>query len=475
MMGSRSADRQQPLNYSRHTGRSIRRDGSPGPAMEDTRSLGGPTERVSIPVAAATKDSAARGQLGRLTANPWVRSVAHTVSTRFSLVAVGLASTVLLARVFGPTGRGVYAVAVTTGALLVVLGNLGYHAVNTYYGATEPHRIGQLVLNSAALAAAVTILLGGALLVVSRLWPDLLPLHGALAVLVVCYVPIGILFTQLQPLTLVIGRVRTFNLADSVNQLGLVLLIVLLWATGRLTPVAAYALNLLPLSAAVALIVWALRGAIARSSRPSPRLAQRTLPYALRSYFTTVALLLLLKVDILLVQAMLGAREVGYYTVAATAGEVAQILPVTIGFLLFPRLSSVPEPVERWRVLKRVLAVTAVLMAGVCLAVAVIAPLGVRVIYGDAFLPSLPAVYWLLPGYFFLGMNAVLLNYFLAVRMPTRVLLFQAAAVTLNVVLDVVLLRSHGIAAASVASSLAYGFLFVTMGTYALNRRPLAG
>ncbi len=414
------------------------------------------------------------GRLARLAANEWVRAVAQTASTRVTVVVVGLASTVVLARALGPAGRGAYALAVTIGTLAVVVGNLGFHAVNTYYGAGEPETMPRLAANTGVLAAGAAALSAAVLALAAGLWPDALPVGGGLALLVVGWVLFGMLFTQLQPLLLVTRRVRAYNLADAVAQLGAVALVLVAWALGVLTPTVAYGAAVAALASAVAIVLWRLRDRVLPLRPPSWPLARQALPFALRSYATSVTLLLLLRIDILLVEAYAGNQAVGYYTVAATIGELAQIVPSTIGALLFSRLAAQPHAGERRRVLHKVLAVTAVLMAGLCLAVAVLARPGVRAVYGADFLPSLPAVNWLIPGLFFLGMNSVLLNYFLSERMPTFVVAAEGLAVALNVGLNVVLIPRHGIGGAAAASTVAYGFVFVAMAAYLLRDRRRA-
>ena len=62
----------------------------------------------------------------------FVRKISQTFVTRVLVAAIGLITSVLVARILGPEGRGAYAVAATIGAMGVQLGNLGLQAANTY-------------------------------------------------------------------------------------------------------------------------------------------------------------------------------------------------------------------------------------------------------------------------------------------------------------------------------------------------------
>jgi O-antigen/teichoic acid export membrane protein len=83
----------------------------------------------------------------RLINSDFVRKVAETFGTRILLIGIGLVTSVIVARILGPDGRGLYAVAATIGAIGVQFGNLGLHASNTYYVARDRSLLPALVGN----------------------------------------------------------------------------------------------------------------------------------------------------------------------------------------------------------------------------------------------------------------------------------------------------------------------------------------
>ena len=417
-----------------------------------------------------------RDRMTHTARNPWVRGVAGTAGTRIVVLVVGLAATVALARGLVPTGRGVHALAMTVATLGVVALNLGFHTANTYFASRERDTLPTLVANTFAMAGAIA-LAGTLLLAAARVFgldPD--PLPFALAVLVVAWLPVGLLFIQLQPLLLVVDRLRMYNLAEAGWQLTSVALVVVLWATGHLTPTTAFAVTLGALAAGTVLIARDLRPVRRPRLRPSVPLFRRALPYAARTYATTVTGFALVRLDIFLVEGRLGTRQVGLYAVAVTICEAIQVLPTTIGALLLPKVSAVSDGAEQWRMTRRVLVVTAPVMLGICGLVALVARPAIRLLYGDAFLPSVTPLYWLLPGIVLLGINAVLIHHFLAVGMPSTIVVAQAAAVALNIGLELVLLGPMGLAGAGLASTVAYGAMLAATLAYASvwRRRQVA-
>jgi O-antigen/teichoic acid export membrane protein len=400
--------------------------------------------------------------------SPWVRGVASTSATRVTVLIVGLGSTVALARGLGPTGRGVYALAMTLATLGVVVLNLGFHTANTYFASREPESLPVLVSNTFVRAAAVGAL-GLSLVVAVRalgIQPE--PLSFGLIVLVVAWVPMGLVFIQLQPLLLVLGRHRQFNVTEGGWQIGAVALVVTLWVTGNLTPTSAFLVTLAALLAgavAVTLSVVSLRGPLAK---PSMTLLRRALPHAVRSYALTVTGILVIRLDIFLVESRLDTRQVGLYVVAVTICEAIQILPATIGALLLPKLAGLTNEVQQWEIARRVTLATGAVMVVLCGVVALVAEPAVRLLYGEDFSASTAPLYWLLPGIALLGINAVLVHYFLAVGVPSSILVAQALAVALNIGFGIILLGPMGLSGAALASTIAYGFMFASTLAYAL-------
>lgn len=413
-----------------------------------------------------------RDRLARLTGSPWVRGVASTAGTRMVVLILGLGSTVALARGLGPTGRGVYALAMTMATLGVVALNLGFHTANTYFASRERETMPALISNTFALAVVVGAVGAVVLTLAHALGVSTDPLPFALALLVVAWLPVGLVFIQLQPLLLVVERLRLFNVAEAGWQLTSVALVVALWATDRLTPTSAFVAVLAAFVGGTLAVTLGLGAAWRPRPRPSLSLARRALPYAARTYATTLTGFALVRLDIFLVENRLGTREVGLYAVAVTICEAIQVLPTTIGALLLPKVAALTDDVERWAITRRTMIATGGIMVVVCGLAALAARPAVRIIYGDEFLPSVTPLYWLLPGIVMLGTNAVLMYYFLGVGMPTLVVVGQGVAVVLNIGLELLLLDPLGLAGAGLASTIAYGAMFAaTLGYASVWRR----
>jgi hypothetical protein len=134
------------------------------------------------------------------------------------------------------------------------------------------------------------------------------------------------------------------------------------------------------------------------------------LGYSIRGYVAAFFSFVALRLDVLLIQYLLDAEQAGYYSVAVSLTDVLYMLPVTVGAILFPKLSGMPEDAQRWQYAKKVVSIVAVLMAGI----AIVALFGARplitILYGVPFEPATAAFVWLLPGIVLLSVSSLLIN-----------------------------------------------------------------
>jgi O-antigen/teichoic acid export membrane protein len=173
------------------------------------------------------------------------------------------------------------------------------------------------------------------------------------------------------------------------------------------------------------------------------------------AFFSFVAL----RLDLLLIQYLLDVEQAGYYSVAVSLTDVLYMLPVTVGTILFPKLSGMSEDAERWKYSKKVVGIVAVLMTGI----AIIALYGARpliiMLYGLAFEPATAAFIWLLPGIVLLSVSSLLMNYLASMGMPTVVMYSAGLAALANLALNLTLIPMWGVVGASVSMTVSAGIM----------------
>ena len=414
--------------------------------------------------------AAASAQLWRIAAGTELRrNVLETYGTRVLVLIITFATAVVIARELGPTGRGLYAVAVTLGAIGAQFGNLGLHASNIYYVAKDRGLLPALIGNTLAVVfvACIVAALGG---IGFAFWPNASPVHGTLLLLALASVPVGLAFLLTQGLLLGVNEVRAYyNIECGGKLLAMMLICVLALAQGSTVELFFGA----TLSSVMATFLWALLR-LRRVSEKPPRLSwtvfRQSIGLGARAYTIAFFGFLLLRIDLLMVKYMLGATEAGYYSISQVLAENTMMFPVVVGLLLFPKLSAIKAREEKLQLANKALLVTAALMLpAVVIAATVAAPI-ISIAFGRNFLPAVSPFVWLMPGTYFLGLETVMVQLLNSEGFPPIIVVAWIVDTTVNVALNFWAIPRYGITGASIVSSVCYFLMFLIVSAVVWKR-----
>jgi O-antigen/teichoic acid export membrane protein len=422
--------------------------------------------------------SAASAQLWRIAAGTELRrNVLETYGTRILVILVTFATAVVIARELGPTGRGLYAVAATLGAIGAQFGNLGLHASNIYYVAKDRALLPALIGNTLAVvlvACGVAALCG----IGFAFWPNAAPVHGTLLLLALASVPAGLAYLLTQGLLLGVNEVRAYNNIECGGKLIALALICVLALVNGGTVALFFSATLLSV---VVTFLWSLLR-LRRVSTEPPKLSltifRQSLGIGVKAYTIAFFGFLLLRIDLLMVKYMLGATEAGYYSISQVLAENTMMFPVVIGLLLFPKLSALKEKEEKLRLANKAVLVTAALMLpAVLVATFAAAPL-ISVAFGRNFLPAVSPFAWLMPGTYFLGIETVMVQLLNSDGFPPIIVVAWIADTVINIAMNFWAIPHYGITGASIVSSVCYFLMFLVVSAVVwkrnYSRQPVA-
>jgi O-antigen/teichoic acid export membrane protein len=384
--------------------------------------------------------------------------------SRAAILVFGLAQSVIVARALGPSGRGTVAVAVSLMNLLTQMGSLGLGTANTYFSARDRSALRAIATNSVWAGALLGMMLAVTSVVIKLLAPSVIGGLGWPELAATAIAMPGLLTASLLHAVLLgEGRILAYNGLAAALQ-GVILVAV----AGAVIVLKAHVLGVLVTLAGGQTITAIIYFLALRQHRPRWRpdlaLASRMLGYGLRVYVATVLAFIVIRIDVLLVNAYRGRHDTGLYSVAVAAVDALYLLPAIVGFNLFPRIARGAE-----RTLTVVVFRTVALLYGlVCLASVPLAAPAIHLLYGSSFAGSIALYYWIAPGAFFLGMVSVLSNHFAGQGFPLTIMLMWLGAMVLNVAINVLFLHD-GLFVAPLASTIAYGGL-LAMHTVAFAR-----
>jgi len=372
-------------------------------------------------------------------------------------VTTAVAGAVITARVLGPSGRGVLALAtlwVSFFALSVPL-SAGYGII---YELRHVRATLTLALSSAlGLALALgTVGIGLALL---SAWSFSRTLLHGVPLGYVALASVGLpaaVFNTLVSLALTgAGRVKQASVLSAVTAVVSLLLVV-----GALVILRLGVWGAVAASAAASLVGAALTIVWLRAhfelSLLAPRVFWLTIVrFGLKIHGGTMAQWANYYLDRFLINLYLGPVAVGVYAVAAMLAERLWLLPGAVGAALYCRTGG--DAQDDAEVSARACRNTLWMMIGAFLLVAAAAPSLVPLVFGRDFAPAGRVLLLFLPGVVLLTAGKVLAPYICNRGRPILATHISLGALAITLALNVLLIPSCGIAGAAIASSVAYG------------------
>lgn len=383
--------------------------------------------------------------------------IVMTFGTRLFGAMLALASSIIIARMLGPEGRGVFAAVTALAGIGLQVSTLGLQSSNTYYLSADRDLLKPILAN----VALVTFVIGG--LVSAILWMYAIatgfaasvgptPLAWALAA-----IPASLGYTLYSSLLVPLGRIRQLNVIETGYKLAALSLVAATAFLGYRSPEAFLAASLLASGIGLLASGVGVGFTPAVAMAACPGLLLRQFPFALRAFLASFFAFVLVRIDLLMVQAISGNAEVGNYAIAVAMADMVYLFPATAATLLFPHfVASKGIAVRRslaWRMLAGVGAATGAL----ALAGAVLAEWSVALLFGPDFAPAASMFRVLAIAITLYGVNNVVSNFFAAQGFPWGAVWVWGLGVIANVLLNLALIPSMGGVGAAWASVAGYG------------------
>jgi stage V sporulation protein B len=397
------------------------------------------------------------------------RAVILNVLGQAAALFIGFFTSILLARVLGPSDRGLLALMSNVSYLSLLVTGAGIPVAISYYAGHRESRPAALLGNSLLYAAVLAVVLIPAAALLQDPIADAVSRGrgGSVWVLAAALVPVTFLDWAVNNQLAGSLRFERFNILLVAGKTAyLICVVVLLGFLGL-----GVAAGLLALAAGSGVIIIGAMGAILKLERP-PRvdrpLLKRELRYGLRVQVGAMSQLAVTRIDVLIVQIYRPLADVGYYVVAQTIAELPMVLALAFKTSILPLIARA-EGSQREDT--TALAIRAYWMVA---AIALIgnAGLGTLVIvvgYGSEFEPAVVPMLLLLPGVLFLGLGVVVSGDLQGRGRPSVSSSLAGMAAVITVGLDFALVPPYGVTGAAVASLIAYA-LYGTASVAVLAR-----
>lgn len=282
--------------------------------------------------------------------NSYLRHLALSMGTKLAMIALRLLRNVLLARILGPSERGLFALLSTLPDLISAATSGGLNSAVGYQAAKQRDMgllLTQVLVYGCLLAGVLTL---ACVFLVREFGADLevTVQLGLLAWLLLLAVPMTVLKSGLLTLHNASGGVGAFNalrLTESLAPLLLFLGLFWMWRDEALE--AALISWLCGIALVLALGLWWLRRRHPLALRWDRGGQRELLSYSAKSHPDLLFQQLILRSDYLFIGALLGSTALGHYAMASAAAELLLIVPEAVTTPLMKRLLQQDAGMER--------------------------------------------------------------------------------------------------------------------------------
>jgi len=379
-----------------------------------------------------------------------------TVSAQAGVFVLGIASSVLAARLLGPQGRGELAAIVLWPTLLTLMFSLGNTQSIVYHAGKRTFDISEIWTSALVMSALLSTC---AVTAGFRIIPFALkhypPEARHLSLLFLICVPL-IWFTGV-PASLIQGRLEMeyFNLLRLICPVIYAAGLLALDVMGRSSLADAAAIQALGFAAMDALGILLVVSKFRPRWTWNSRTLRSLVDFGWRTQMGNLASFVNQRLDQLLLTILVPPQELGLYVVAVTVAMAPSFLPQAAEMVTLAAGSNADSN-EAKSIIARSVGGTFVALGSLCTILYFICTWLIPFAFGDSFAPAITACRILLPGSVALGLNQVLSSGARSLGFPALPSYAEGIAMGITFVALLLLLPRYGFLGAAVASTAAY-------------------
>jgi O-antigen/teichoic acid export membrane protein len=392
----------------------------------------------------------------------FVKGTTVTLVSSFLTLLLGVGNSIILARVLGPEGRGIYALATLLPSLIVTFGNLGIGTATAYYVARGEFRRQEILGNNVLLSLGVGglgVVVG--LVVVLFFRETVFPgVSSSYLLLALVLVPVEFFFSYVNFVLLGALRIKEFNyvqIAQSVLFLAFIAFALLALRAGVTGAILAGLFTWLIVDALVFRLARRVAGGI--DLKPNTSYIKQATTYGVQAHLANILGFLNNRADMFFINWFLGPVAVGLYSVGVGLVEKLWMVSQAASTVLFPRVAAETEEQRQKEFTPLVTRTGLWTTALVAIALVFLSRWIVLLLYSEAFLPAVGALQALLVGIVALSAGRVLSNDIAGRGFPVINIYTGLAAVVINIILNILWIPRYGIVGAAWASTVSYTVL----------------
>jgi O-antigen/teichoic acid export membrane protein len=388
-----------------------------------------------------------------------------TFGTSTALQVMSILTGIITARMLGPAGKGQLTAVVVWVGMLAMLGSLGIVEAINYYTASRKTGQGSVLATGIVIGLCQSILLlaaGWVLtpLVLEEQGPALIQLGRYFLILI----PLNLFTLYLQGY--LGGRLHfsTYNFIRFAVSITILGGLVFLLVVDRVSVGSVLLVYLIANAITLLVALMSVLRAPSDGYIPSRKLAASMLAYGVKAHTSNVTATFNERFDQLIIAMFLPAAQLGFYAIGVSLTTGVMIIGTSIAIVALPVVARLEDTEERARSVSRFFRVNFWFSVVIAIALILITPYLILILFGAAYLPAETATRILLLAAIPLSGNRVLQAALKSSNLPLHAGLAELIAAIATIIFLIALLPIYGIVGAAITSFLAY----IISGVYML-------
>jgi O-antigen/teichoic acid export membrane protein len=389
----------------------------------------------------------------------------HTLIVRVFGYLFALGVQVIIARFLGPGAKGELQIAMFLFAVIGMLIGLGFERSIIYFLGRDKYDLKRIWYNGCAF-----LLLSSIFAVI--FWLPLtylaMPLFGEIRFELLALVFIMAPLDRLMSFQLGVfngrGEIRKgnrFSLQNSIIYAVLVAIIVI-WIMPRSDSVLlAYSCAFF-ITIVTVLIYWKKHLGLTLGLSLNREIQKSMLAFGTKGQIGNITHMIATRLDLLIMNYYLGKASAGVYSVAINFGDLLLFLPFILSYVIFPHASR-RTPDQGWILIQKIARIALLISFVMALAIALIAPVAVPILFSNEFVGAVQPLWILLCGIIFLASFRIIASGVSGLGYPAVYSICTLVAVGVSLTLNLLLVPEYQAMGAAFSNAIAYFLTFLSL------------
>lgn len=393
-------------------------------------------------------------------------------STQIVIFGLAFISSILISRLLGPEGKGIYSFVFLVPIMTKTIITMGINSSNVYFIGGEKFPENRIIGNAFFYSICIG---GGVAIILIILVPFINKyfLHNISNVyfyLTISTIPILLLIENIYYVLLAKRKMIELSWFRLVQPVIYIIALLFFINRASLSIIDAIIANILGILSTIFLgSYFFLKNKYLTGLITDINIFKEMINFGVKQHLGTVSQLLNYRIDMFIIAAMLTPADLGLYSISVLIAETIWYLPNSIGQVLFAKTAS--EKIEDADYFTPLVCRSVIFVSFfACTVLFLISDFIIPLLFTSMFLSSVMALKLLLPGIFFFSISKILAQDLVGRGFPQYASVAATISLVAIIMFDLSLIPRFGINGASVASTISY-FLSAIIILYMFKKK----